>query len=228
MSTVDGGWTGPKIVKEGLVLYLDAGSPNSFYNKTSTTIKDISGNNRTGTLTNGTTYDTGNGGSVFFDGSDDLIDLGSNPFGSINNYTELSFTFWFRALSITNLGNIFSWGDNSGVRCRLSSSQIQLLERGGLNSLLSLTISLNTWINVTITLSTTDGLKIYINGTLNSSSISNFAPNMVSGAFVLGRRGTALAEPYYGHIANFCVYGKALSTLEVLQNFNATKSRFGL
>ena len=75
MSTI-GNWRGPNIIKDGLVLYLDPGSPNSYYDKTGTTIKDISGYNRSGTLTNGTIYNSSNGGSILFDGSDDLIDLG--------------------------------------------------------------------------------------------------------------------------------------------------------
>ena len=57
MSTV-GNWRGPSIVKDGLVLYLDAGSPNSYFNKTSTTWKDMSGSASNGTLINGPTYDS--------------------------------------------------------------------------------------------------------------------------------------------------------------------------
>jgi hypothetical protein len=75
MSTT-GNWRGPNIVKDGLVLYLDPGSPNSYYNKTSTTIKNISGNNDNGTLVNGPTYNTGSGGNIVFDGVDDYINLG--------------------------------------------------------------------------------------------------------------------------------------------------------
>ncbi len=51
MSTV-GNWRGANIIKQGLVLYLDPGSPNSFYNKSNTTIRDISENTNNGTLTN--------------------------------------------------------------------------------------------------------------------------------------------------------------------------------
>ena len=43
---------GPKIVTSGLVLALDAADKNS-YKGTGTTWRDLSGNNNTGTLTNG-------------------------------------------------------------------------------------------------------------------------------------------------------------------------------
>ena len=44
MSTVQGGWRGPNITKDGLLIYLDPSSPNSYYQlQGGTTLKDISG-----------------------------------------------------------------------------------------------------------------------------------------------------------------------------------------
>ncbi len=78
MSTV-GNWRGPNIVKDGLVFYLDAGSPNSFYPPTAgATWKDTSGNGHIGTLTNGPTYDSANGGTIVFDGVDDYVSTNYN------------------------------------------------------------------------------------------------------------------------------------------------------
>jgi hypothetical protein len=92
MSTVSGGWDGPPIVKNGLVLYLDAGSPNSFYPLTAgTTWKDISGNTNNSTLTNGPTYNSANGGSIVFDGADDTL-LGSSTSALISNNFTLQVT----------------------------------------------------------------------------------------------------------------------------------------
>jgi len=50
------GWRGPNIVKEGIVLYLDPGSPNSYYGGSGNVWKDISGNNYTSTLYNTPDY----------------------------------------------------------------------------------------------------------------------------------------------------------------------------
>ena len=76
------GWRGPNIARDGLVLYLDAGSPNS-YQGSGTTWRDISKfyqNN--GTLTNGPTFSSANGGSIVFDGVDDYVGIPNNS--SIN------------------------------------------------------------------------------------------------------------------------------------------------
>ena len=69
MSTVNAGWRGPNIVRDGLVLYLDAGSGTSYSLYTGgVTWRDISGNNNNGTLTNGPTLNSSNGGNIVFDG----------------------------------------------------------------------------------------------------------------------------------------------------------------
>jgi len=64
---------GPTIVTDGLVLALDAADKNS-YPGSGTTWNDLAGSNN-GTLTNGPTFDSGNGGSIVFDGVDDYVNL---------------------------------------------------------------------------------------------------------------------------------------------------------
>jgi hypothetical protein len=60
----------PKIVTDGLVLYLDAANPKS-YPGTGTAWNDISRGGNNGTLVNGPTFDSTNGGSIVFDGVND-------------------------------------------------------------------------------------------------------------------------------------------------------------
>ena len=62
----------PRIVTDGLVLCLDAANSRS-YPKTGTTWTDRSTSGNNGTLTNGPTFDTNNGGSIVFDGSNDSV-----------------------------------------------------------------------------------------------------------------------------------------------------------
>ena len=64
----------PRIVTDGLVLYLDAAN-NRSYPGTGTTWSDLVGSNN-GTLNNGPTFSGANGGSIVFDGSDDYINMG--------------------------------------------------------------------------------------------------------------------------------------------------------
>ena len=64
----------PKIITDGLVLALDAGNTKS-YPGSGTVWTDLSGNNNTGTLTNGPTFNAANGGSIVFDGTNDYVTL---------------------------------------------------------------------------------------------------------------------------------------------------------
>ena len=64
----------PSIVRDNLVLYLDAANTKS-YPGSGTTWKDISGKGNNGTLTNGPTFDSNNLGSIDFDGVNDHVVL---------------------------------------------------------------------------------------------------------------------------------------------------------
>ena len=64
----------PRIVTDGLVLYLDAANQRS-YPGSGTTWSDISRGGNNGTLVNGPTFDPGNGGSIVFDGVDDYVSI---------------------------------------------------------------------------------------------------------------------------------------------------------
>ena len=65
----------PRIVTDGLVLALDAGNTKSYPGSGTIWYDRASAN--TGTLTNGPTYSSGNGGSIVFDGVNDFINCGS-------------------------------------------------------------------------------------------------------------------------------------------------------
>ena len=61
-----------QIVRSGLVLHLDAARPAS-YPGSGTTWTDLSGQGNNGTLTNGPTYSSANGGSIVLDGTNDDV-----------------------------------------------------------------------------------------------------------------------------------------------------------
>ena len=79
----------PRIVTDGLALCLDAGNTKS-YSGSGTTWNDLSGNGNTGTLTNGPTYSSDNGGSIFFDGTNDYVSLVDN----LGDPQQFTIEFW--------------------------------------------------------------------------------------------------------------------------------------
>ena len=67
---------GPRIVTDGLVIYVDAGNSKS-YPGTGTSWYDISGSGNDGTLINDVGFNSDNGGSLVFDGVNDYVNCGS-------------------------------------------------------------------------------------------------------------------------------------------------------
>ena len=88
----------PKIVTDGLVLCLDAASRKS-YPGSGTTWFDRSGNGNNGTLTNGPTFSSDNGGSIVFDGTNDYVNCGT----TLGNFGTSNFTINFFFKTSTSL-----------------------------------------------------------------------------------------------------------------------------
>jgi hypothetical protein len=219
----------PKVVTDGLVLALDAANIKS-YSGTGTTWSDLSGNGNTGTLTNGPTFDSGNGGSIVFDGVDDVVN--TSFAGSVN---DLTVECWFNGTKTArnHLWN-FGSGGTSGhnLNCNFNDSGYDLWmywDGGGTNRVRynidgSFTDSTNKLITFTHT-STTN--KVFLNGSeltiTESGGTQSFANVNATGVFNLGSVG-----PFSGKIFRVVVYNRALTPQEILQNFNATRSRFGV
>jgi hypothetical protein len=97
-------YRGPKIVTNGLVLALDAANTKSYVSG-STTWRDLSGNNNSGSLVNGPTFNNANGGSIVFDGTNDYVDVSNST--SLNP-TTISIGAWFYLNSLVTNQNIIS------------------------------------------------------------------------------------------------------------------------
>ena len=97
---------GPGIITDNLIFAVDAANPNS-YPGSGTTWNDQTVNQNDGTLTNGPTFDSGNGGSIVFDGSNDLVSfIDSNLYSFGNGSTDSAFTAeaWVNFNSIPGSG----------------------------------------------------------------------------------------------------------------------------
>ena len=102
------------IVRSGLVLDLDAGM-NSSFNNTGTTWNDLSGNGNNGTLVLGPTYNSANGGSIVFDGSNDYSTSTSvtNSLTTLQKEGSLTYEYWIKPTASIKLGYTESNGGSS-------------------------------------------------------------------------------------------------------------------
>jgi len=85
----------PKIATDGLVLCLDAAN-NRSYPGSGTAWTDLSRGGNNGALTNGPTFNSANGGSIVFDGTNDYVQV-TSPFGDIDwSLRAWSFSAWMK------------------------------------------------------------------------------------------------------------------------------------
>ena len=97
-----GFYRGPNIVTDGLVLVLDAANPTSYISG-STTWRDLSGNNNSGSLVNGPTFNSVNGGSIVFDGSNDYVEI-----SPVNASSQFTLNLWIKCIQTGSVGNTTS------------------------------------------------------------------------------------------------------------------------
>jgi len=223
---------GPNLIKNGLVLELDAGNIKS-YQSGSTTWFDKSGNANNGTLTNGPTFNTGSLGSIVFDGVNDYI--------GINGIQTPSFSIsaWINRAEINKFHGIMGragsiWGNASYAFRVINTNQLNIvLSYDGATGLVETqtvaTLLANTWYHVTATF-IKPNVVLYINGTSSATNTFNYdlfnsTSNSIIGGYTYGNGLDYLMK---GNISNIQFYNRALSASEVLQNYNATKGRFGL
>lgn len=214
-----------KTVTSGLVLYLNAADRNS-YAGTGTTWTDLSGNSNTGTLTNGPVYSSANGGSIVFDGANDYVSLPTLP-----TLTSFTVEMWFNCTGPGSTGPSDTTyntliGNSSVNRLLYGNATKKLLaQMGAGNHLSTRSIELNTWALVHYVYDNSNTTaQWFINGVADSTFVGSISFNTTK---FIGNYNLAFYM-MKGNIAITKLYNRALSAAEVLQNYNASKSRFGL
>jgi hypothetical protein len=215
----------PRIVTDGLVLCLDAANKRS-YPGTGTTWTDRSASGYSGTLTNGPTFNSANGGSIVFDGSNDYV---ARP-NFIGTTSTFSVCHWIKLAVNQTRRTIFSnyTSNNRGWVTGISDSSQNVVKfylGDTVHLYASSALDLNVWYLVSVTYDNGNP-KIYINETLNNSSSSAtvvFGPTLYPND--IGRLGVG-SQYFNGSIANVFVYNRALTADEVRQNYLATKGRY--
>ena len=219
------------IVTSGLVLNLDASNVSS-YPGSGTSWFDLSGNGNTGTLTNGPTFNSANGGSIVFDGSNDYVSSFPTQISGVGSKT-VSAWIKINKTSRVGLAGIRDGGSQTGwvfTVNRTTYGNLTYFHTGGSTLEVAAGIITNTWYNVCVTYNLTSTTAIlYLNGVQIGSPSTSFTaitPSSFKG--VVGNEDSAFSDLFSGNIAQTLIYNRALSASEVLQNYNITKAKFGL
>jgi hypothetical protein len=220
------------IVQQGIILNLDAGNPFS-YAGAGTTWFDVSGNSYNGTLIGSPSYTSNNNGGIIFDSN---AKYGTLPTSGLAFGTgQFAIEVWvYSTAAVTN--NVIYASQSSNV-----AGFVALFYPSGLGFSLTdfnsvgvrtttthqTAVSQNTWYHVVGIRNASNQYIVYVNGVASTTnatattSLTTAAPQIASNPATTGERFT-------GTIASLRLYNRSLSADEVLQNYNATKGRFGL
>jgi hypothetical protein len=216
-----------RIVTSGLVLALDAADRNS-YMSGSTVWNDVSGNGNSGSLVNGPTFSNN---SIVFDGVDDYA---VRTDAALKNYTTITANIWMYLTSyISSYETYISYNAEEGT----------LVQGWGVRRSLGATFQY--WGGTGNT-----GIKLYKNGVLAGSSVSTWATvsninttgswEMITlvatgvsswnthNRFTIANRSDSINTATNMQAGSFILYNRELTIQEILQNYNAQKSRFNL
>jgi hypothetical protein len=209
----------PNIVSTGLLVNVQAGNASSYPGSGSTWTNLIDGTGYT--ITSGT-YDSGNGGSIVFNGSSTVVPIGT-PLSSGTDYTMEAWVF-----SSSSIGsrNIISSSSNVFY---ISAAEL----RGGVGGAFTLVSSANfptnVWKHVALTFSdSTNTMTLYINGSQVSQN-TNVTQSYIGGETIRIGSHVNVSTPvsfWNGKIAQARVYNTALTAANILTNFNATKGGY--
>lgn len=218
------------IATDGLVLCLDAGNPRSYIGSGTAWNDSTNTGGNNGTLINGPTYSSANGGYLDFDGVDDYVQ-GTNT-ATTDLTGSMTCECWFKIDAIpSDWVRIFGKGDGTnrtyGLWYNFNSSLFLYQRYGTTNTGPTYSVTLNTgvWYHMVGTSSGTDHV-LYLNGAaVGSSSGGSTFYSSTEGY----RVAAATFHTYHnGPISIARLYNRGLTASEVLQNFNATRGRYGI
>jgi hypothetical protein len=220
-------------VSNGLVLCLDAANKRS-YPGTGTTWTDLSGNSNNFSLINGPTFSNTNLGNIVFDGTDDYLLISSLVWDYNVNFT---IQFWFNTNSLggvngyglffngstgANTNRVQIAGDSNGsiyLNTVGSSVGDDFVSAAGL-------VTVGKWFNFAA-VRNSGVITTYLNGTSVASGNVNYSVSQQSNLYVGFVRSSGALWYLNGRMSSILINNRALSAIEILQNYNAVKSRFG-
>lgn len=235
---------GPKVTTDGILLSVDFGNVKS-YPGSGTTIYDLGGNNYNGTIYNGAVFSGANSGIMSFDGANDYVGFVSpssrlswTPSGAGLN--SMTVEMWVKSSDST--GRIFSkpWNGSGEYNYWIDGAMFGLGTGGAAYYLYMTSFATGLWEHI-VGVVTPTTVSAYKGGVLNAGPSAH---GLTSNTSPAGNLNVALAVmtlyPYeegawnypshavLGDMSIFRMYNRALSAQEILDNYNAAKTRFGL
>ena len=218
------------MIQDGLVLALDAADRNS-YPGSGTAWTDMSGNNNNGTLVNGPTFSTSNNGALVLDGTNDSL---SYPTITFTNQ-PYSLELFGKITSTIDTNNRRSIFGNVNYASEFSATQTYFTNitcdstpsyfNFAFTSAGSLVVnSIFHWI---FTVNSSKTVQIFLNSRSATADTQLTGFTTISSTFTRFGIWTTI-RPYIGDVYSIRIYNQALSASQVLQNYNAQKSRFNL
>lgn len=223
-----GAYGGPDIITDGLVFLVDAASERS-YPGSGNTWYDLSGNNYDLTLTNGPVWNS----AGYFDNDVDSYFTGAGGSNIPTGNDPYTMVVWARQNN--SWGNsdgfisIGGFGVNNGSNAlRTLSNSVGQFHHYWWYTDLSLTsnagsLALGEWFQVAVSFDGTTR-RIWVNGISRASDTPGAVHNVTSSTIQVSK--TVNSEYQEGDMAIACIYDRALTSDEMLQNFNAQKNRF--
>lgn len=208
---------GPDGSMDGLICCLDPANPKS-YPGSGTVMFDISGNGNHGTLTNGPTWSSVNGGVIVLDGTNDYIDVPINL--STSNYTVLG-----AARYVVAVGRTFSAKNNNWLMGHWAYQTENYYAQSWVTAPNAGPVDTNWRFYAATGNYTTDRWSLYVNGagTTTDSTAGTNGPN----GFAIGSYG-GTNEFSNSHIGLFLVYNRVLTANEIGVIFRTIRSRYSL
>lgn len=235
--------SGVNTITDGLIFYVDPTNTNTYSGVGTTAYNLIPGGINNFRLVNGVSYDLDRSGSFYFDGSNDYVGLGST---TIFNSTAFTVSFWIKPTTYSGTvcsgaisnGQYTIFGTSSTYQGYSSTFSGAIQINGGSNSVATVNqsnFSINKWYHYVAVydsagIGNSNKFKIYIDGIIKSLTFDTTMPSAPHAAGQEARIGFGPGAPGYpyfnGNIGLVQIHSKALSSTEILQNYNATKARF--
>ena len=230
----------PRITKSGMFANWDAGDPESYVG--GTTLKDTA-NHYDGTFVNNgsggdVSFDSANGGSLVFDGSDDYVNITTLPDCSS---LARSAIIWLSVDDWPTSGSpvyapFQSATDQFNIGFGITDGKIYFNGGGGTASTAQIDVTLSPvpadgeWICWAMTIDSSGNIvAMYRNAVALSETANSSGPTIRTGTTIGCRLNSSTVEnPLDGKVGSVRLYTKTLSAAEIMDNFQKTRGRFGV